>query len=563
MGSIEVFSNSIYFYITSSSLLLFFLTLFYTSYDNKPINGLWTFFWGVFFEAIAFTFGYNISAYHNSNLFEIMIFAELGLWLLSLLFLSLSATTILFNNKATSKYIWITFAVLLIFTAFFIFIRPNGDMVNKIRMVFPLIGFGYVASAFWSKSNRGAGYKMAALVSSMIAITFVFKIINQETIVSGLWYLPSTAYVLFAISTLMIKSDSLVYHLKTSTAKIKEHSSQIENIIKMSPFPIIISRLSDDKLIVANDNAGKLFGIKQQELNRYRLRDFFLDQENRHLLNEKLEEKKEVKDFEILVKTATGNTPFWLLTSANIIDYNKDIGIYLAFQDITSRKNKETMLKNQANRDPLTSLYNRRYFETEVEKRIDRSGPPFSILMIDIDKFKSVNDTYGHKIGDKVLIEIAGLSVNALRDNDIVARYGGEEFIIYLHNTDEETSILVAERLRETIATTPIQITEDKAINITTSIGIATSQLSSNVDELAKLADIALYRAKNNGRNRCEIFHKDDDQTIVRKKSSNVHPAFEKEEAKEVSLLDGVETNHIISTDTNIEEVYNIKNEEE
>lgn len=142
-----------------------------------------------------------------------------------------------------------------------------------------------------------------------------------------------------------------------------------------------------------------------------------------------------MQDFEILVKTSTGDTPFWLLTSANIIDYNYDIALYAAFQDITSRKNRETLLKNQAVRDPLTSLYNRRYFEEEVTKRIALSrmkGGCYSVLMIDADKFKNVNDTYGHKVGDKVLIELSSTAERALRDCDIVARYGGEEFVCYL-----------------------------------------------------------------------------------------------------------------------------------
>ena len=102
--------------------------------------------------------------------------------------------------------------------------------------------------------------------------------------------------------------------------------------------------MSDDKIILANNNAVKLFGINPQELERYRLKDFFADSDNRQLLNERLEQEREVQDFEILVKTPISNTPFWLLASANVIDYNYDVVLYSAYQDITSRKNRETLL---------------------------------------------------------------------------------------------------------------------------------------------------------------------------------------------------------------------------
>lgn len=105
--------------------------------------------------------------------------------------------------------------------------------------------------------------------------------------------------------------------------------------------------MSDDKIILANNNAIKLFGINPRELERYRLKDFFADSDNRQLLNERLEQEREVQDFEILVKTPISNTPFWLLASANVIDYNYDVVLYSAYQDITSRKTVKPCLKTR------------------------------------------------------------------------------------------------------------------------------------------------------------------------------------------------------------------------
>lgn len=556
MGTIEIFTNNLYFYLTVISLFMLFIVISYTSLDNKQVDGIWLFFWGLIFEFAGYWFGYSISDYQDQPHFDVLVFSELCLLLTSLTFMALSAFSLLISKKGNKSFIWALLVVAVVAISYFVFVAPNGDMVLSMRIVFPLAGFMFASVAFWSKSKYGFGFKLASAICMVVGIVLVLRLIGMEDRVKELWYIPVTTYVIMSISVLMIKSDHLVYSLKESGQRIQNHTNQIENIIKSSPFPIIISRLTDDKIIVANNNAIKLFGIKPNELERYKLRDFFVDQENRRLLNELLEKEKEVRDFEILVKTATGNTPFWLLTSANIIDFNRDITIYLAFQDITSRKNREAILKNQATRDPLTSLFNRRYFEEEVKQLANRSGPPFSILMLDVDKFKNVNDTYGHKVGDQVLIEMAGVCEKALRDNDIVARYGGEEFVIYLHDTDEEKSKAVAERVRETIAASRISIGEGQTISVTVSIGVATSRMSLSIDELVKMADTALYKAKNNGRNRTEVFEKEDMKNLgakPEKKPSSMHPAFAKEENQEISLLDGIDANHIVSSNNNIE----------
>ena len=378
-----------------------------------------------------------------------------------------------------------------------------------------------------------------------------------------MWYVSALVYVGLAVALLMIKVDFMSKKIEDKDVEIEKYNKRIEEIIKSSPFPIIISRLSDDKLILANNNAVKLFGIQPSELDRYRLRDF-LPTPKTAVCSMNGWNRKKVQDFEILVKTSTGDTPFWLLTSANIIDYNYDIALYAAFQDITSRKNRETLLKNQAVRDPLTSLYNRRYFEEEVTKRIALSrmkGGCYSVLMIDADKFKNVNDTYGHKVGDKVLIELSSTAERALRDCDIVARYGGEEFVCYLSDVGPEKAKIVADRLRETISKLVIYSDEGKPFGFTVSIGISSSEISDNIDTLIKTADEALYRAKENGRNRCEVFTRADlahfhsgEDASHKPEASQLHPVFEKEGVQEISLLDGIGANHIVENNTNIEE---------
>ena len=479
--------------------------------------------------------------------------------------MAIAASRILVNNVPESPIITSLGGIGLISIVYFVFISPDNDMVANMQQIFIIAGFICMAVSFWSQSHRRhkSGYTMASIVTSLVTVVLLIRLTGHSSSLLNSWYLSPLFYNALAVALVMVYADYISRKLDTTNAELDKYNKRIEEIIKSSPFPIIISRLSDDKIILANNNAVKLFGIEPTELDRYRLKDFFADAENRILLNERLEQEKEVQDFEILVKSYSGDTPFWLLTSATTIDYNYDVVLYAAFQDITSRKNREVLLKNQATRDPLTSLYNRRYFEDEVNKRIANArlnNGTYCVLMTDVDLFKRVNDTYGHKTGDKVLIELAGACERALRDNDIVARYGGEEFVIYLDDVTIEKAQTVAERLRETIAGLQVPSDDGRTVTFTISIGISSSKVSDNIDTLIKTADEALYKAKQNGRNRVEVFHPSDlknfnpeNNAMHKDETANRHPIFDKEPAAEISLLDGIESNHIVDDKNKIE----------
>ena len=419
-------------------------------------------------------------------------------------------------------------------------------------------------ASFFSQASaqQQTGYWTAAATISLTTFYLLMRLFNITYFVEHTWYISVFTYVALAVSLMIMKNDYAQKRTEQLENKIESYNHRLQEIIKSSPFPIVISRLSDDKLLMANDNAVKLFGLKPEELDRYHLKDFFADGDNRQILNERLEKEKEVHDFELLAKAVNGETPFWLLTSANIIDFNYDIALYCSFQDITSRKNRENILKNQAIRDPLTSLYNRRYFEEEVNRRIAKAQAEhkkFSVLMIDADHFKRVNDTYGHKTGDKVLIELSSTTEKSLRQDDIVARYGGEEFVVFLPDLSAEEAKIVADRLRETIAKIVVYSDQDDPVQFTVSIGISSSDISDNIDILIKTSDEALYRAKESGRNRCEIFTTEDLKNFnasveYKDESSNHHPIFDKENTQEISLLDGIDSNHMAEGETSIEE---------
>jgi len=159
--------------------------------------------------------------------------------------------------------------------------------------------------------------------------------------------------------------------------------------------------------------------------------------------------------------------------------------------------------------DPLTGLYNRRYFEVHFQKLLQKnltSRKPMSVLMMDIDHFKSVNDTHGHGVGDEILKEFADRVQDKLRSFDLVARMGGEEFSVILPDVSRETAYIVAERLRRSISHHPFKCAVPEGqLDIAVSIGgtIIEPGVSEEMDDILKRADDALYEAKNNGRDQC------------------------------------------------------------
>lgn len=166
-------------------------------------------------------------------------------------------------------------------------------------------------------------------------------------------------------------------------------------------------------------------------------------------------------------------------------------------------------LRDQASRDPLTGIWNRNAIFDILRREVARSereNTPLAIVMIDLDHFKQLNDTYGHMAGDAVLREAtARMSVN-IRTYDAVGRYGGEEFLIVLPGCDVCSGAARAERLREAVAMHPFDTSEGR-LTVTCSLGVASTAGSNtfDCDTLIRIADAALYRAKHNGRNRVEV----------------------------------------------------------
>lgn len=185
---------------------------------------------------------------------------------------------------------------------------------------------------------------------------------------------------------------------------------------------------------------------------------------------------------------------------------------YLVFINLENNK-----LKLMATTDKLTGTFTRKYYEMRFDQLITdmkQINGNFSVLMLDIDRFKNINDTYGHRMGDEVLASIGSILKTSVRNTDIVARYGGEEFIILIKNSIEEESKIVAEKIRKNIESLKVQGIEQK---ITVSIGISLfPQHSQFKEELTEKVDQALYYAKETGRNKVVLWDNQMGNTINR-----------------------------------------------
>ena len=199
-------------------------------------------------------------------------------------------------------------------------------------------------------------------------------------------------------------------------------------------------------------------------------------------------------------------------TITPVLDTQGNVTHFIAIKlDITTRKQAESDLKRLARTDTLTGVNNRRHLFELAEHEFDvarRYGHPLSVIMFDLDHFKSINDTFGHALGDRMLERVTHIMRSQLRDVDLIGRYGGEEFLIMLPVTGAQQACLLAERIRSRVEAFRIE-TEKGTAFVTLSIGIAEmfhEPQETAVENVIRRADEAMYAAKQAGRNRTVIF---------------------------------------------------------
>jgi two-component system, cell cycle response regulator len=191
------------------------------------------------------------------------------------------------------------------------------------------------------------------------------------------------------------------------------------------------------------------------------------------------------------------------------IQMGRDTVLKFAIQDELEMRATRRLYES-AMHDPLTGVYNRRYLDDHLTAEFAfaaRHGTALSLLLIDADHFKRVNDTWGHAAGDTALRALAGHLQRSVRGEDMISRFGGEEFAVLARETSATGAMAVAERIRKSVERTPVQLEAGKTVSLTVSIGVVHMggpRAYQSAQALLEAADEALYRAKEGGRNRCE-----------------------------------------------------------
>jgi diguanylate cyclase (GGDEF)-like protein/PAS domain S-box-containing protein len=288
---------------------------------------------------------------------------------------------------------------------------------------------------------------------------------------------------------------------------LRQMESRYRTLVENAPFPIIISSVNKAVGRYINQQAANLFEIARDFAVGRPVGNFYENPDDRQKMMVSLKNSGYMKNWEVRLKKGTGEG-FWANVSATQIPFDGEDSIFVAVVDITERKEMERKLVDLAHIDSLTGIYSRGYFmerATEEITRAVRYKLSLTLLMVDVDFFKSINDTFGHAAGDQVLIQLSTAMKNQTRTSDLVGRIGGEEFGILLLNTNMEAALVLAVRLRKEIQDMMF-ISGSNTIKVTISIGVA--ELNADIhmmDQLMNAADQALYEAKG-GRNRVSAY---------------------------------------------------------
>lgn len=286
-----------------------------------------------------------------------------------------------------------------------------------------------------------------------------------------------------------------------------DNEQRLRAVLEILPVPVYIARRSDGRILYVNRKTCLLLEQSTGPLLRSTAQTFFDDAEDLTRIHQMIDTVPDVREIEVRMKTAQSRV-FVAELAAISMDYSGEPAMLISMNDISQRKKLEEELFHQANTDSLTGISNRRHFMVQAEqetRRAKRFSRRLSIIMMDLDHFKNINDTHGHAVGDTVLETVVRASLESLRESDIMGRLGGEEFAVLLPETELDHAKEVAERLLGDIAKKAAPSPKGP-IHCTASLGVAQMKKSeSNIDDLLVRADEALFKAKEKGRNRVEI----------------------------------------------------------
>ena len=331
-------------------------------------------------------------------------------------------------------------------------------------------------------------------IGTELAFTTYFGVYDEANLIGHILMLVSYLVLYFALlrTGLQQPFDLVFRDLKQKETALLRSEADLRRLFDVSPFPVVITTLADSRLVKVNHAAMETFELTPEDLPNYTGLDFYANPEERARMIQKLREAGEVHNEPLELRTKFGK-PIWCLVDTTPIEFEGEKCMLVGLADISEQKRIQEELQYLSMHDALTGVYNRTYFEAEMNRLQKGRQFPVSIIMLDTDNLKVINDNYGHAQGDKMLQKVASLVGEVLRSEEVFARIGGDEFAILLPHADAEASQLVVSRIKDRLEHHSSQNGNER---IKVSIGLGIADVKENLNEAFKRADADMYANK-------------------------------------------------------------------
>jgi diguanylate cyclase (GGDEF)-like protein/PAS domain S-box-containing protein len=328
-----------------------------------------------------------------------------------------------------------------------------------------------------------------------LAFTTYLGVYDASNLIGHLIRLVSYFFLYEAlIRTGLQQPFGLVFRdLKLKEAALLRSEADLQRLFDINPFPVVITTRSDSRFLKVNQAALEFFELTPADLPDYRGIDFYINPDDRKKILELLQKEGKVQQEELELKTKSAK-PVWCLVNGVTIEMDGEPALLVGMADITEQKRTQEKLRYLSTHDALTGVYNRNYFEAEMERLQKGRRFPVSIIMLDMDDLKEINDTHGHAQGDKLLQTVARLVKDILRAEEVFARIGGDEFAILLPRAERTAASQVVSRIKNQLEG---RASDNGNIPLKISIGIGVANEKENLTEAFKRADANMYADKS------------------------------------------------------------------
>ena len=332
-------------------------------------------------------------------------------------------------------------------------------------------------------------------IAAEFAFTTYLSVYGEANLIGHLVRLVSYAFLYHAliITGLQTPYDLIFRDIKKKESALLASEANLQRLFDINPFPIFITKQADSSFIKANQATLDMFELTPEDIQIYTGLDFYADPADRTKILQRIHKDGKIQNEMLELKTKSEKR-IWCLVNVIPMDFDGEASLLVGMADISEQKRIQEELQFLSMHDALTGVYNRTYFEAEMERLQKGRQYPVSIIMLDTDDLKSINDTYGHAQGDILLQAVARRIKEVLRSEEVFARIGGDEFAILLPHADEVASRLVIERIKEQLDKYA-EHNGNESIKVSIGLGIAGAK--DDLNEAFKQADANMYSDKS------------------------------------------------------------------